>query len=31
VDAGLLTLPPGGQWTAVVEMRLVDAPQGAAP
>ena len=22
VDAGLLTLPPGGRWTAVFEMRL---------
>jgi aldose 1-epimerase len=25
VDAGLLTLPPGGQWTAVFEMRLAAA------
>ena len=22
VDAGLLTLPPGGRWSAVIEMRL---------
>ncbi len=25
VDAGLLTLPPGGRWSAVVEMRLLGA------
>ena len=31
VEAGLLTLAPGGRWTAVVEMRLRDAPQGATP
>ena len=30
VDAGLLTLPPGGRWTAVFEMRLSAAEQQKA-
>ena len=30
VDAGLLTLPPGGRWTAVFEMRLGAAVQQKA-
>jgi aldose 1-epimerase len=31
VDAGLLTLPPGGRWSAAFEMRLGAEPERATP